>query len=284
MNWNDLTYLLAVMRGSSLTQAARLMGVDKSTVSRRLGALEADLGVPLVERASDGRISLTGAGRKVVRRAEAIEDQARGLSQDLGQAQMLGGRVRLTAVPLVINHLLLPQVPVLVQENPNLSVDLISDARDLNLLDFDADIALRLARPKGGGQGVIARRLGGLPYGCYGAAAAEKDLPWIGYDQRMQFLEHAAQIEHLAAAPGQRRGALSVNDAETLVQAIRAGQGKSLLPHLIASQIGGLKEYDIPAANLATREVWLLVRRDMRDLDRIKAVIDWIGQVFKPML
>ncbi len=282
MNWSDLTYLLAVMRGASLTRAARLMGVDKSTVSRRLTALEADLGVALVERARDGRITLTGEGRKVARRAEAIEDETRRLKGDIGQIQNLGGRVRLTAVPLVVNHLLLPQVPALTKENPLLALDLIADARDLNLLDFDADIALRLARPQSGGQGVIARRLGELPYGCYAAIGADKDLPWIGYEPRMQFLDHAAEIERLAETPGQIRGPLSLNDAETLFQAVQAGHGKSLLPHQIARQAGGLREIDIPGAHLPTREVWLMVRRDMRDLARISRVVGWVEKVLNP--
>lgn len=282
MNWNDLSYLLAVLRGTSLTQAARLMDVDKSTVSRRLSALEADLDIALVERTRDGRITLTAAGRKVAHRAEAIEGEIGEMTGDLGQGRALAGRVRLTAVPLVANHLLLPQISALTDKNPHLALDLIADARDLNLLDHDADIALRLARPQGGGQGVIARRMGGLTYRCYAATGARRDLPWIGYEPRMQFLDHAAAIERLAAMPGQVRGPLSVNDAETLLLAVRAGHGKTLLPRQIAGRINELRQLDLPGEHLPTREVWLLVRRDLRDLARIRTVIAWIEVALKP--
>jgi DNA-binding transcriptional LysR family regulator len=281
MNWDDLTYLLAVMRGASLTQAARLMGVDKSTVSRRMATLEADLGATLVERARDGRITLTEAGRKVARRAETVEDEMRGLAGDLGQARELDGRVRLTAVPLVVNHLLLPQVKALTDKNPKLALELIADTRDLSLLDFDADIALRLARPRDGGQGIVARRIGVMPYGVYAACGAGDDLPWVGYEPRMRFLDHAAGIERLAAQPGQTRATLSVNDAETLLLAVQAGYGKSLFPRRIAGKIVGLEERETPVDRLPSREIWLLVRRDMRHLERIKTVIDWIERSLK---
>ena len=163
MRWADLTYLLAVMRGGSLMRAARSLRVDKTTVSRRLAALEAALGVALIERAPDGRLSLSEAGRKVAARAEAMEDEARRIQADLGRNPGgVAGTVRLTAVPLVIHHLLLPDLPLLSRTAPDLGLELIAEARDLSLTDRDADIALRLARPRDGGQAVLARRIGVL--------------------------------------------------------------------------------------------------------------------------
>ena len=276
MNWNDLTYLLAIIRGGSLARAASFLRVDKSTVSRRLAALEADLQVALTERTRDGRITLTGAGRNVLARAEVIEDEIRKLESDLGRARALVGRVRLTAVPLLINHLLLPNLAALQGQNPQLALDLIADARDLSLSDFDADIALRLARPRTGGQGVIARKIGTLTYGAYATAAAGDDPGWIGYEARMLYLDHAAAIERLASQPGQTRVAVAVNDGETLLQMVLAGQGKSLVPRLIAGRFDGLVECAVPQGMLPLREVWLMVRRDLRDLARIRAVIDWL--------
>ena len=276
MNWNDLTFLLAVARGNSLTRAARLLQVDKSTVSRRLAALEADLQLALVERAPDGRITLSDAGRQVVRRAERVEDEMQGLHSDLGRMRAIVGRVRITAVPLLVNRLLLPQLGELKQHYPDIALDLVGDARDLSLADFDADIALRLARPRDGGQAVIARRIGELDYGAYAAVVADDDLGWIGYAAHMQFLDHALAIEALAGREGQTRANLSVNDAETLLQAVLAGQGVSLLPRIIAGQMPELQERAIPDFAMPRREVWLLVRRDMQTLTRVKAVVDWL--------
>lgn len=281
MNWNDLTYLLAVMRGGSLTGAARLSGVDKSTVSRRLAALETDLNVALTERAPDGRISLTEAGRSVVHRAETVEDEMRAMAGDLGQMQPLAGRVRLTAVPLLINHLLLPRAHDLKKSHPDLGLDLIAGSRNLSLLDFDADIALRLARPRDGGQGIIAHRVGTMPYGAFAAKGARHDLPWIGYEPRMLHLNHAAAIEQLAVQPGQMRAHLSVNDGETLLHAVLGGLGVSLLPRLIGEGMDGLEPRNVPEKFLPSREIWLMVRRDIRDLARISAVVSWLSDGLK---
>ena len=188
--------------------------------------------------------------------------------------------MRLTAVPLLVNHILLPHLPALSSDHPDIRIELISEARDLSLLDRDADIALRLARPRTGGQAVLARRLGYLDYGCYVAVSAGPDIPWIGYEPRMHHLDHATAIETLAARPGQRRAALSVNDAETLLQATRAGWGQTLLPRLVAAAQHDLEERACGDVPLPRREVWLLVRRDMRALSRIEAVTDWLTRLF----
>jgi DNA-binding transcriptional LysR family regulator len=280
MRWADLTYLLAVMRGGSLMRAARSLRVDKTTVSRRLAALEAALGVALIERAPDGRLSLSEAGRKVAARAEAMEDEARRIQADLGRNPGgVAGTVRLTAVPLVIHHLLLPDLPLLSRTAPDLGLELIAEARDLSLTDRDADIALRLARPRDGGQAVLARRIGVLSYGCYAKRGAQAGLPWIGYGAGMQYLAHAQVIEDLALQPGQRRAALSVNDAETLVQAVLSGAGQSLLPCRMADGHAGLERRDVDRA-LPEREVWLLIRRDIADLARVRAVTGWLEAIF----
>ena len=280
MRWNDLTYLLAVMRGGSLMRAARSLRVDKTTVSRRLAALEEALGVTLVERLPDGRLNLSEAGRKVAARAEVMEDEARRMQGDLGREPGgVAGTVRLTAVPLVVHHLLLPELPVLTKAAPDLGLELIAEARDLSLIDRDADIALRLARPREGGQAVLARRIGELRYGAYAKRGASADLPWIGYGAGMQYLEHAQAIEVLAMQRGQRRAALSVNDAETLLQAVLSGAGQSLLPRRMAERHDGLEQHDVDGA-LPAREVWLLVRRDIADLARVRAVTGWLEDIF----
>ena len=178
MDWDDLRVLLALERGGSRLQAARLLRVDKSTVSRRIEALERALGVPLSERTGEGRIALTAAGRQVAAQTEAMEDRAEQI-QRVARASQSGiqGRVRLTAVPLIANRLLLPQVPAFLRSHPEIGLDLIVEARDLSLTHRDADVALRLARPRDGGQDVISRRIGRLTYAAYAALDVPDPLP-----------------------------------------------------------------------------------------------------------
>lgn len=280
MHWDDLKVILALLRGGSRGQAARLLGVDKTTVTRRLEALERDLGAALVEKDGTGRYVPTQMGRHIAGLAEGMEDQARTIQRAAGaQAGQVQGWVRVTAVPLVVNHLLLPALPGFAEHYPGIGIELISEARDLSLAHGDADIALRLARPRDGGQAVLARKIGGLRYGAYASVGATGPLPWIGYDRSMQYLTHAAAIAQVAEVSGQPMSPFAVSDAETLLQAVLAGLGQSLFPQQIADAHPGLRRIvcDTP---LPTREVWLLSRRDQRALRRVAAVIDWLERLF----
>lgn len=281
MQWDDLKVILALVRGGSRARAAQLLGVDKTTISRRLEALERDLGTALVERQASGRFVPTAQGRQIAVLAERMEDQARAIRAacDNRPAQ-IEGWVRVTAVPLVVNHLLLPALPAFQRRHPGIGLELLSEARDLSLGQGDADIALRLARPRDGGQAVLTRQIGQLRYAAYAAAGTSGPLPWIGYDRSMHYLTHAAAIAQVAQASGQSLSSVAVNDAETLFQAVQAGLGQSLFPREIADRHPGLRQVpcDVP---LPAREVWLMVRRDLRALQRVDAVVRWLEAGFK---
>ncbi|WP_338550795.1 LysR family transcriptional regulator [Roseovarius phycicola] len=281
MTWDDLKYILALMRGGSLSKAARQLKVDKTTVSRRVAALEEALGAVLVERGGHGQMRLTRTGRKVAGQAEAMEDVERRIRADLGaQPDGLAGRVRLSTVPILAHHVLLPQLGELCDLAPGLKVELLAEARDADVLEGEADIALRLARPRTGGQGVLTRKIGVMSYGCYAASMVGGDLPWIGFEPNMQHLEIAQAIETLANAPGSRRAGLSVNDAEGLLRAVQAGLGMSLLPRIIADAVPGLRRLDVDETHIPERELWVLTRRDQAGLDRIRVVQSWLDGIF----
>lgn len=104
VNWNDLSVLLAVSRSSTMTGAARRLGVDQTTVSRRLRALEESVGVRLVSRRRDG-ITLTEAGLEAARAGEIMETVATDLERSLvGSDAQLAGTVRVTTVALLAHH------------------------------------------------------------------------------------------------------------------------------------------------------------------------------------
>jgi DNA-binding transcriptional LysR family regulator len=154
MNWNDLRYVLALSRGRTLTAAARLLGVDDTTVARRLTALQETFRVRLYQRLGDGTLQLTTSGQRAALHAERIEREIGLLAGGLaGADDIVAGTVRVTAVPIIINHVLVPALQILLKRHPQLQLELIADARDLSLTRREADLALRLARPKTGEQG-----------------------------------------------------------------------------------------------------------------------------------
>jgi len=171
-NWNDLRYLLAVGRGRTLAAAARLLAVDDTTVARRLAALQASIGARLCQRLADGTLQLTRAGERAALHAERIEREIGQLDGALsGADSAVSGTVRVTAVPIVVNHLLVPAAPRLLARHPELQLELVAEARDLSLTRREADLALRLARPRSGGARVTARRVGMLRYEVYAATS-----------------------------------------------------------------------------------------------------------------
>lgn len=285
LNWNDLRYLLAVGRGRTLAAAARRLGVDDTTVGRRLAALQAVMGRRLSQRLPDGTLRLTPSGERAALLAERIETEIGALDAAFSAADgAVSGSVRLTAVPIVVNRLLVPAAPILRQQHPDLQLELVAEARDLSLTRREADLALRLARPKTGGARVTARRIGRLRYEVYAAAAASTreagGLPWITYDDAMADLPQARWIAAAASREGGRVAALRVNDAEALLEAVSAGLGRSLLPSVIADRDPRLKRLGSDRRPPAlSRELWLLVHAELRSLARIAAVIDWLERI-----
>jgi DNA-binding transcriptional LysR family regulator len=274
MDWNDLRHLLTVARAGTLAGAARRLGVNQTTVARRLAAAEAALGARLFER-RNGLLSPTKAGEAALARAAQIELEVEALERAVGGADTaIAGTVRLTAVPILANRILIPALPEFHAEQPLIHLELIAEPRNLSLTRREADIALRLARPEAGA--ALARRIGYLDYAVYGARGkAARQLPWITYEEGWA---HLPQARFLAKAMQDGASApLSVSDAESLLQAVRAGIGKSLLPCLVADRDPRLCKLT-GAAPVLAREIWLLTHRELRRHARIGAVIAWLDK------
>ncbi len=286
-NWNDLRYLLAIKRGRSLAAAARLTGVDDTTVSRRLAALQSAFETQLWRRLPDGSLQLTSRGEQVVRRVECMEHHVDVISDILGaEGDTCVGIVRLTSVPMIVNRLLTPQLGRLLDAHPELEIQLVPDSRDFSLTRREADLALRFARPKTGGTRVKARRIGELAFAVYAARDPRvndgKEMPWITYDDTM---DHLPQAQWVARAVKNGNGGLAglrVHDAEAALEAVRAGLGRALLPRVIADREESLRELDVGDTPVSlSREIWLLAHADQLALRRIAAVIAWVETVFR---
>jgi DNA-binding transcriptional LysR family regulator len=285
INWNDLRYILAVSRGRTLAAAARLLGVDDTTVARRLVAVQEMIGVRLYERQTDGTLQLTTSGERAALHAERIEREIGALGDALSDADdMVSGTVRVTSVPIIVNRVLVPAAQTLLKRHPELQLEFVGDARDLSLTRREADLALRLARPKTGGTKVTARRVGTMRYDVYASASCSardaKMLPWVTYDEAMAHLPQARWIAATAARNDERIAALHVNDAEAVLEAVIAGVGRSLLPCVVADGDSRLRKLGGTRSTPAlSREIWLLMHSELRRLGRIEAVVDWIGEI-----
>lgn len=281
-NWNDFRYVLAIKRGGTLAKAARLAGVDSTTVSRRVSAVESAYKIVVVERSRHGCVRLTPEGEEIAKRAEAIEHQVGMLNEAIGSGQQAcSGVVRISSVPLIVNRVLATGIGPLVRENPELVVELIPESRDVNLTFREADLAVRLARPREGGTSVKARRLGYLKYAAYASVAfSDMDaarLQWVGYEERMLGITPARWISKTASGSTLGQSGLRVHDAETALEAVRAGLGITILPTLVADRVEGIRQVTLPnVKEYPSRELWLLGHADQMELRRVKTAMAWL--------
>jgi DNA-binding transcriptional LysR family regulator len=132
LNWNDLRYVLALSRGKTLGAAARLLGVDDTTVARRLVAVQETIGARLYQRLPDGTLQLTTAGERAALHAERIEREISAIDASVaGADDLVSGTVRVTSVPIVVGHILVPAAQTLFERHPKLQLELVADPRDL---------------------------------------------------------------------------------------------------------------------------------------------------------
>lgn len=282
LNWNDLRVILALAREGSVQVAARRLNVNDTTISRRLSEVEEALGSRLFDRTERGSYPLTDQGRILVDHAARIEQRILDMENEVaGHDTAVVGQVRVTCVPILVNHVLSEHSTALTDQHPDLKLELISDFRNLGITKREAEIAVRLGGPdRRTGDSLLTRKIGLLDYAEYRPTGASGDLPWITYDSLMGRIPQARWIAERASEGGARISPLSFNDAEGIRQAVRRGLGRSILPCIVAD---GDPKLSRAGPALHCREVWLLTHPDQRALARVDVVVDWLTTLFRDL-
>ncbi len=275
-NWDDLRFILALGRMPTYTAAARHLGVNESTVARRITRYETHMNTRLFERRM-GMLRPTEACSELILRAERVEVEVQAAEGLLaGTNDRAHGSVRVSAVPIIANHVLVPALPRLLNQHRDLQIELIAEAHDIDRVNYDADIVIRLTRPEEE-TAIIIKRIGQLTYATYSATAlANKTIPWIAYDDRLEDLPQPKLMIGEMAKSHNTKPQLHVNDAEMLLQSIKKGLGKSMLPVTVGSRESGIIRIGDDAQTVS-REVWLMVHSDLQEHVRIRVVMDWLA-------
>lgn len=276
-DWDDLRVFLALWRAGSLSAAARTLGVEHTTVARRIAALERDLGLSLFDRLPrDWRP--TADGEAIARRAEAVEREALAVARFADGAESARVlRLRLSAPPTLAAAVLAPRLADFLAQTNDLRLDLVGETASVRLARREADLALRLSRPDE--PDVVCRRLGTLRFALFAAPTHLADRPederrWCAYDDT---LAHLPQERWLERRRGGRPPAFRANDLATLHAAAAAGVGIALLPLVIAADDPRLVRLE--DAPEASREVWLAVHPDIARNLRARALIDRLATI-----
>ena len=280
-SWDDLRYFQAVAETGSLTGARKRLGVNHSTVFRRIKGLEEKLGVRLFER-WDTRYQLTGAGELLMVRveqvAEAIDDVDRMI---LGGDQTLEGKVRITCPDGFAYYQLPPLLAEFRALYPGIEIELLADSDDLNLSRMEADIALRATNNPP--EHLVGRKLMTMPWRLYGSerfshgqsgvftAKALSGMPVIGPERAllrlkpMQWLEKHCSADSIVARANTLMGMAAL---------VKAGLGIALLPDDVADGLPPLGTLDRDFHS----DLWLLTHRDLRSNARVKACSQFLTE------
>jgi len=272
-NWDDLRFFLALHDAGTLSGAARVAGVEHSTVARRIDALEEKLGVKLFDRFPKGW-SLTAAGKALVPHARKMEESLHGLLRAAsGGATALSGKVRVSAPPAVTAWVLAPRLQPALHKLPGIEVDLRAELRLTDLMRRESDIAIRYNRPTS--PGLAVRSLATVTYqlcasAAYLAARAPEQWEFLGYDE---LLQHTPQHQWLEKVRGTRRYCMRSNDLGSLYQAALAGSGVAVLPDYFPLSV--LVRIEAPVCPVK-RKLWIVMHEDVRRAAPVRAVADEI--------
>jgi DNA-binding transcriptional LysR family regulator len=287
LEWDDLRVFLAVLRSRSHASAARNLGVAPTTVGRRLAALEAAAGARLFTRTPDGLVA-TAAARSLAERAERAEAEVLGAERELtGADARPTGTVRITCGDGWAAHVLAPALPAFLAAHPGLTVEVRADVRALDLTRGEADVALRLFRPRE--KSLVARRLGLERYGLYAAPSylAARGVPRTGRDLAAhdlvlygRDLDGMRTQAWLLGAAGGARVSVRASNTITLQAACAAGAGIALLT---ASVARGDPRYVqvLPRLEPPPAEIWAVTHADLRTSARVTAVLRLLEELVR---
>ncbi len=278
MHWDDIRFFLALYRCGTLSAAAREMGVEHTTVSRRIGQLETSVGLKLFKRLPRSWVA-TPQAVALYDQACSLEEVALGFARTAAGLDDLTGRVRISVPPILASHILVPGLDDVITRYPNLALEIQASTELSNLNRNEADIAVRLVRPES--SDLMTRSLGKIGYGLFGTPnwrekSALKRI-YIGFDDLTAKQSLALWLEDII---GQNRVVLRTGDFLSMAEAARHGWGIALLPRFLGRAVPGLVEIEDQISR-TSREASLLVHRDVLLHPGVRAITSEIVEIFR---
>lgn len=279
MALEDLRLVAAIGEAGSLTGAARRLGVDHSTAFRRLGAIEARLGLRLFERARRGYKPTPGGEEAIASAGRVLEELAALERRLAGRDLRPTGVVRVTTTDTLV-ELLTPLLADFRAAHPGITVELATSNDFFTLTRRDADVAVRPA--PSAPEDLVARRIAGIAIAPFAAPAyleaqGAQDLAaldWLGPDDS---LSHLALARWLRKQVPAERIVYRASSLLALRAAARAGLGVAPLPSYLADEDPALRRLGAPLPAMASA-LWLITHPDLRHTARVRAFLDFMGE------
>jgi DNA-binding transcriptional LysR family regulator len=285
LDWSWLRDFGVVAEVGSLSEAARRLGVSQPTLTRRMAALEERLGAEVLRRGPRG-IELTETGEAILQPIRQMREAAGQVDVTAtGRDAALSGVVRVSATEGFANYWCTPVLLDFQRAHPAIRIEVDVRNRNANLLRREADVALRLGRPRQ--QELVARRLGEVGLGLYASTEylerfgqpsspeALAEHACVGFDESIVNTEAGRWVESLA---GPSRPVFRSTSLLTQLQAICCGWGIGMSAVFIADRHPELERV-LHGVERAL-EAWLVTHPGLRRSARIRAVFDYIAERF----
>lgn len=282
---DDLALVLQLVRGGTLAEASRRLGQDHSTTFRAIKRLEKQLGLSLFARTRSG-MQPGDLALELAAHAEAIEQrmaQARELLE--GGAAQLRGTLRVTTTDTILHRLLLPILGEFASRHPAIELELVATNQLANLGRRDADVAIRATRKPP--EHLVGAQLGTLTASLYGS---EQYLARFTPLPSPAALDWIAPDESLAEHPsvGWRRTyfptvvpRIRCNSIMAIADAVTAGLGVGVVPDFMLRDTPGVRSLT-PRIEALDVGLWALAHPDVRHLQRVKALFDFLKARLAP--
>lgn len=283
MDWDDIRYFLSVSRTGSIRGAAVQLGVNHSTVSRRIGQLEKQLNVRLFDKLPTGYV-ITPAGEEIIGFAYQIEEQSNAMERQIyGRDTELSGNLRVTLTEALATHLLMPDFEKFSQTYPGIHLEIVISDDEFSLSKREADVAIRVTNSSPP-EHLIGRRV--LSYAKCIYASREyfkrhdiennpSSLNWIGWDDDIPFPSWIKNSEYPTSSIKHQVSHIIVQLA-----AAKAGLGISILPCFIADPEPSLQRLPNAKVNL-DRDIWLLTHHDLRQTARVRVFTEFMADAIR---
>ena len=281
VDWNLVRTFVSVVEAGSLAGAARSLGLAHPTVARHVQQLETQLAVTLFERSAGG-LKLNDAGARLADVARRMRQEAKTL-ESVGESvrSETTGRVRITIAELLAD--LLPELLTPLQHMAGAEaryIELIVSPQRLNLLDLEADLAIRHMRPEQ--TELICRKVGAVPMGawaseCYLERFGEPTMATLGAHRFIDGLStrgFTIALEQLGHKVPDSQVAFRTDSLQSQRRAAELGWGLVGMPDYLAERTPGLKKVLTDAPEDVSLDIWLVARPAMRGQQLLRLVYD----------
>ena len=281
MNWDDIKIFLAIVKNGGLKKAAQQLGIHHSSCSRRINALEKNLGIKIFDRLSRG-YTLTVAGSELLLSAEQIQQGFNTIERDiLGKDLRIAGDLCLTLTNGLACHLLMPDIHRFMQIYPDIHLKINMTYNISNLANREADVAIRhVDNPP---DSLTGKRIGRIFNCAYASSTYLKEHDLINQPEACHWLGWGNKNNHLKWAEKAKHPNIPVNTnmySDVLqLAAIKADMGIASLPCYMADNFSGIER--IPGSEPIAREwLWVLAHKDMAKNARVRVLIDFLAKAF----